>query len=161
MYPHSRLIHISAARKLTLLLLLCSTLSQPTWAQVPGELFKKIESLDSVVFLAFNTCDIETFKSMFTADLEFYHDRGGLTGYDHTMNAIKQNCDRKLGLVRRLVPGSMEVYPIGDYGAVQLAAHRFCHWENGKEDCGTFRFVHIWKNEQGTWKIARVISYDH
>jgi len=98
---------------------------------------------------------------MFAPDLEFYHDKGGLTGYDHTINAIKQNCDRKLGLVRTLVPGSMEVYPIGNYGAVQIASHRFCHMENGKEDCGTFKFVHVWRNDNGNWKISRVVSYDH
>ncbi len=87
-------------------------------AQHSDDLFKKIESLDSIVFSAFNTCDIEKFGSMFTRDLEFYHDKGGLTDYAYTINAIKGNCDRKLGLTRTLVPGSMEVYPIGDYGAV-------------------------------------------
>ncbi|MBX2963093.1 MAG: nuclear transport factor 2 family protein [Cyclobacteriaceae bacterium] len=126
-----------------------------------NDLVVKIQALDSTLFHAFNTCNIETFRSMFTPDLEFYHDKGGLTDYDHTINAIKQNCDRRLGLVRTLIPGSMEVYPIGDYGAVQIAAHRFCHMENGKEDCGTFKFVHIWKNESGVWRIARVVSYDH
>ncbi|MBL7844346.1 MAG: nuclear transport factor 2 family protein [Cyclobacteriaceae bacterium] len=143
---------------LTLFLLVASI---TVAAQTNNDLFKKIESLDSIVFTAFNTCDIEKFGSMFTKDLEFYHDKGGLTNYTHTMNAIQGNCDRKLGLTRTLVPGSMEVYPIGDYGAVQLASHRFCHMENGKEDCGTFRFVHVWKYEHQQWKISRVISYDH
>ena len=127
-------------------------------AQRSDDLFKKIESLDSIVFSALNTCDIEKFG---TKDLEFYHDKGGLTDYTYTINSIKGNCDRKLGLTRTLVPGSMEVYPIGDYGAVQLGSHRFCHMENGKEDCGTFRFVHVWKFEHQQWKISRVISYDH
>ncbi|MBX2966730.1 MAG: nuclear transport factor 2 family protein [Cyclobacteriaceae bacterium] len=130
-------------------------------AQHNNELFTKIHALDSTLFTAFNTCDIETFKSMFATDLEFYHDKGGLTGYEHTVNAIKGNCERKLGLVRTLVPGSMEVYPIGDYGAVQIASHQFCHVENGKNDCGIFKFIHVWKNDKGTWKISRVISYDH
>jgi hypothetical protein len=129
--------------------------------QVSNDLFKKIESLDSIVFTAFNTCDFETVGSMFTKDLEFYHDKGGLTDYSHTTNAIKVNCERKLGLTRTLIPGSMEVYPIGEYGAVQIASHRFCHMENGKEDCGTFKFVHVWKNDGGKWEISRVVSYDH
>ncbi|QOI96387.1 MAG: nuclear transport factor 2 family protein [Flammeovirgaceae bacterium] len=130
-------------------------------AQQPDELYKEISVLDSIVFTAFNRCDIKTFGSMFTEDLEFYHDKGGLTDYLHTINAIKENCERKLGLTRTLVSGSMEVYPIGDFGAVQIASHRFCHVEKGREDCGTFKFVHVWKKDKGTWKISRVISYDH
>ncbi len=139
----------------------CFLVSAPALAQTPEELFRKIETLDSIVFTAFNTCDIETFGTMFTHDLEFYHDKGGLTDYTHTINAIKGNCERKLGLTRTLIPGSMEVYPIGDYGAVQIASHRFCHMENGKEDCGTFKLLHVWKNDAGKWKISRVVSYDH
>lgn len=130
-------------------------------AQQPDELYKKVAALDSIVFTAFNRCDLKTFGSMFTKELEFYHDRGGLTDYLHTINTIKENCDRKLGLTRTLVPGSMEVYPIGEYGAVQIASHRFCHVENGREDCGTFKFIHVWKKDKDTWKISRVISYDH
>lgn len=161
MHTYSRLNNQVFALKLLFIVLFSYAHSQTANAQVSDELYRKIESLDSAVFRAFNTCDIETLKSMFTHDLEFYHDKDGLTGYDHTVKAIKLNCDRKLGLVRTLVPGSMEVYPIGDYGAVQIAAHRFCHMENGKEDCGTFKFVHVWKNDNGNWKISRVVSYDH
>ena len=131
--------------------------SQPTKV----ELTKIIQAQDSILFGAFNRCDIETFKSMFTEDLEFYHDLGGLTDYTFTVNAIKNNCDRNLGLVRTLVPGSLEVHPIKDYGAVQIGVHRFCHLENGREDCGTFKFVHIWRLSNGQWKITRVVSYYH
>jgi len=44
---------------------------------------------------------------------------------------------------------------------MQVAAHKFCHTENGKPDCGTFKFVHIWKQTPKGWKIARVVSYGH
>lgn len=137
------------------------TISVVATAQQPDELYRKITTLDSIVFTAFNRCDLKTFNSMFTEDLEFYHDKGGLTDYIHTIDALEGNCERKPGLKRTLVPGSMEVYPIGDYGAVQIASHRFCHVENGREHCGTFKFVHVWKNDKDTWRISRVISYDH
>lgn len=136
-------------------------ISLPVNGQSTDNLFRKIQALDSIVFTAFNSCDVETFSAMFTEDLEFYHDKGGLTDYALTMHALKGNCERKLGLTRTLVPDSMEIYAIGEYGAVQIAAHRFCHMENGKEDCGTFKFVHVWKNDKGKWKISRVVSYDH
>ncbi len=62
---------------------------------------------------------------------------------------------------RELVPGSLEVYPIKDYGALELGQHRFCHQENGKEECGTFRFAMVWRKSGGLWQISRVLSYGH
>lgn len=161
MHTYSRLNNQAFALKLLLVVLFSYAHLQAAKAQVTNELFKKIESLDSILFTAFNTCDLQTFSSMLSEDLEFYHDKGGLTDYAHSINVTKENCERKLGLKRTLVPGSMEVYPIGDYGAVQIASHRFCHVENGKEDCGTFKFVHVWRNDNGNWKISKVVSYDH
>jgi Domain of unknown function (DUF4440) len=129
--------------------------------KVDDSLYKKIAHLDSVLFNAFNGRDIETFKKLFTTDLEFYHDKGGLTGYEYSIQSLKNTAARNDGLRRELVPGSLEVYPIKDYGAIQIGAHKFCHMENGKQDCGTFKFVHIWKKFGNDWKITRVVSYDH
>src|SRR5215218_4021683 len=84
----------------------------------PNEnLYKEIAHLDSVLFNAFNNRDLEKFKTLFTEDLEFYHDKGGLSGYDHTINFLKTTAQNSNGLKRELVPGSLEVYPIKDYGA--------------------------------------------
>ncbi|MDW7694560.1 family 43 glycosylhydrolase [Flammeovirgaceae bacterium SG7u.111] len=33
--------------------------------------------------------------------------------------------------------------------------------EKGKMDCGTFKFVHIWKKVGETWELTRVVSYGH
>jgi len=62
---------------------------------------------------------------------------------------------------RDLVKGSLEVYPIRDHGALEIGEHRFCHQENGKDDCGTFKFAMIWRKDDETWKLSRVISYGH
>ena len=64
-------------------------------------------------------------------------------------------------MTRELVGNTLEVYPVKDYGAIEIGAHRFCHVENGKNECGTFRFVHIWQKKDGEWKISRAISYSH
>lgn len=125
------------------------------------ELYKEIERMDSILFTAFNKRDIITFGALFTSDLEFYHDKGGLTGYEYTMNFMKDVSKNNNGLRRDLVKGSMQVYPIPGYGAMQIGEHAFCHMENGKQDCGTFKFVHIWQKKNGEWKISRVVSYDH
>lgn len=129
----------------------------------PQELTKKIAYMDSVLFQAFNTCDVNLSKSLFTEDLEFYHDAGGLTNYAQNVNLILQRCSRETKVRRELVKGSLEVYPIKDFGAIQIGSHRFYYTEKGQKETldGTFKFVHIWKNVHGDWKISRVISYDH
>ena len=124
-------------------------------------LYKQIAHMDSVLFDAFNNRDMETFKRVFTEDLEFYHDKGGLTDYAYTIESFKNTVARNDGLKRTLVKGSLEIYPIKDYGAIQIGAHTFCYLENGKQDCGTFKFVHIWKRIGTEWKIVRVVSYNH
>ena len=124
-------------------------------------LYKEIAHMDSVLFNAFNNRDLEKFKTLFTEDLEFYHDKGGVTGYNHTIEFLKTTAQNNNGLKRELVPGSLEVYPIKDYGAIEIGSHKFCHLENGKQDCGTFKFVHVWKKTGNDWKISRVISYGH
>jgi hypothetical protein len=127
------------------------------------ELIKKIAYMDSVLFYAFNTCDVNTSKSLFTEDLEFYHDAGGVTNYEQNVNSILQRCKKETKVRRELVKGSLEVFPIKDFGAIQIGSHRFYYTEKGQEEKldGTFKFVHIWKNTNGDWKISRVVSYDH
>lgn len=126
-----------------------------------NDLYAEIFHMDSVLFNAFNSRDIQTLKTLFTDDLEFYHDKDGLTSYTHTIESFIKLAAQKNDLKRELIPGSLEVYPVKDFGAMQIGQHRFCHTENGKPDCGTFKFVHIWKQENNEWKISRVISYGH
>lgn len=131
---------------------------------IQSELYREILKQDSILFTAFNNCDIKTFRSKFTDDLEFYHDKGGLTGIDHTMKFMNETCANTERKVRRaLITEGMEVYPIKDYGAVQIASHSFNITEKGKQEykSGTFKFVHVWKNTNEGWKISRVVSYDH
>jgi hypothetical protein len=127
------------------------------------ELTRKIAYMDSVLFYAFNTCDVNISKSLFTEDLEFYHDAGGLTNYTQNVKSIVQRCNGETKVRRELVKGSIEVFPIKDFGAIQIGSHRFFYTVKGQEEKldGTFKFVHIWKNVNGVWKISRVISYDH
>ena len=126
----------------------------------PG-LSDEILKMDSILFNAFNKRDTSLFKEFFTKDLEFYHDKGGLTGFDHTINFMRSTAQGGTDLRRELVKGTNEVYPIPNYGAMQIGTHRFCHTENGKQECGTFKFVHIWQYKDNKWKISRVVSYDH
>ena len=148
-------------------LLLLALLALPAAAQAraqaahPDSLRAEIAAADSIVFGAFNGHDMATLRTRFTRDLEFYHDQTGLTSYEDNMAAFAELFARDDGLHRERVPGTLEVYPMGEGGAIQAGEHRFCHDEGGREDCGTFPFVMIWRMEDGLWKIARVVSYGH
>jgi len=130
-------------------------------APTSSELFKEIERADSIMFQAFNRQDMATFKAMFTEDLEWFQDNGGLIPYKTVFENFGNTFRNENKLSRELVKGSMEVHPIKDYGAIQIGSHQFRHFENGKEEIGTFKFLMIWQNKNGQWKISRVISYDH
>jgi hypothetical protein len=122
------------------------------------ELTQAITALDKQLFDAYNTCNIEKLGTLVTDDLEFYHDKTGLAvGKQVFLEAIKKNICGKV--TRELVQGSLEVYPLHGYGAVEIGVHRFHH--PGDSDVGEAKFVQLWQYKDGTWKISRVISYDH
>ena len=125
------------------------------------ELYNTIASMDSIMFAAFNTQNMHIFKSLFTTDLEWYQDNGGLISYQKVFENFNSNFKKEHKLSRHLIKGSLEVYPIGNYGALEIGTHQFKHIENGKQETGTFKFVMIWQKKDTQWKISRVISYGH
>lgn len=122
-------------------------------------LYATIAGLDEKLFDASNRCDLKTFGSLLADDLEFYHDQTGVTWSAHALiTATEQNI---CGKVRReLIPGTLEVDKIEGFGAIELGSHRFC--KHDSDTCmGTARFMHVWKQEGGQWKLSRVISFGH
>ncbi len=130
---------------------------------VGKELYDTIYLMDSIFFDAFIRCDTTISKSLFSKDLEFYHDAGGLTNYHQNLESIRYRCSNANKVRRELVEGSLEVYPIKDYGAIEIGLHRFYYQEVGREEKldGTFKFIHIWVHKNNEWQISRVISFDH
>jgi hypothetical protein len=130
-------------------------------AAAPDSLFKTIQALDAQLFDAYNHCDLQEFGSLLADDLEFYHDVSGLSrSRETTVEAVKRNICGKV--TRELVPGTLEVYPIASYGAVEIGVHRFYRaaQENAKP-VGEAKFIHLWENKDGSWKLSRVISFAH
>ena len=126
----------------------------------PDALFKTVQSLDTQLFDAYNHCDLAALGALVADDLEFYHDKTGLSvGKAPFIAAIKENICGKVE--RRLVPGSLEVYPLKGYGAVEIGVHRFYHPRNPEDGIGEAKFVTLWQNKDGVWKLTRAISYDH
>ena len=125
------------------------------------ELFNKVANLDSSLFAAYNSKNLNLMKTYFTKDLEWYQDNGGLIDFEKVFSNFQSIFNRDYDLKRNLIKESLEVHPIEGYGAIEIGKHQFKHIENGKLEIGTFKFVMIWKNDNGNWKISRVISYDH
>lgn len=124
-------------------------------------LHDEIMATDNALFSAFNKCDVKEIATFFSKDLEFYHDVSGLKGFDENMMATEELCSRDLGLKRTLVEDSIQIFPVKDFGAIQVGQHTFCHEVDGVDDCGTFNFTHIWKRTEAGWNLYRVVSYGH
>jgi ketosteroid isomerase-like protein len=133
----------------------------PSPATGETEVFQTIARMDEMIFDAFNAHDVDRLMSYFTEDLEFYHDTGGVENYRQNAEGFKKMFASMPDMRRDLVKESLEVYPIKDFGAMEIGQHRFCHKENGKDDCGTFGFAMVWKKVGDSWKISRVLSYGH
>jgi ketosteroid isomerase-like protein len=127
----------------------------------PRELTETIERMDAKMFEALNAHNADALMAMFTDDLDFYQDNDDLKNYQQCSADFKKMFATTPDMKRELVKGSLEVYPIKNYGAIEIGTHQFCHKENGKEDCGSFKFVHVWRKIGDSWKISRVISYGH
>ena len=132
-------------------------------------LYDTLKSLDSVIFTAgFNQCETEKIIPLFTEDLEFYHDKGGVTfGRDAFVASVENNiCKSKYKPNRHLVEESLEVHPLYEngvlYGAIQQGEHQFSDLQAGKRVIqGKAKFTHLWILNDDKWQIKRVLSYDH
>lgn len=120
---------------------------------------QRMEKLDRELFDAFNRCELDKLASYFDPALEFYHDNGGVTwSRDQFISDVKNNVCGKF--TRKLLPATLEVWPVGNWGAMYTGTHHFCQTASGKCE-GSGRFLHIWQNKGGEWRVTRVVSYDH
>ena len=128
-----------------------------------GALFDELARMDSILFDAsFASCDAAKANAIFSDDVEFYHDQAGFSKGEEVREdtrRLTESCPGDKGITRSLVPGSLRVYPIKGYGAVQVGIHRFD--ERGAATSTLARFVHLWHLTDGEWRLARVLSLDH
>ena len=145
-------------RFIVALLAACASVCSAQDAARSGPLFDDLSRMDKDLFeAAFVTCDASKFRALFTDDAEFYHDRTG-AAVGEAARTMK-SCPRDNGVTRTLVPGSLEVYPMQGYGAIQIGRHVFAR--KGEPGSEVAKFVHLWKHENGIWRLARVLSFDH
>ncbi len=157
--------------RLTLLLFMPAIFIAHAFAQSEQQkLTATILHLDSAFWNAYNSCDTAHFKDFLTDNVEFYHDKGGVT-YDakSLIDALDKNiCGNASSHLRReAVAGSVKVYPMknGDeiYGAIISGEHDFYLTNNGKPEfhSGRANFEQLWVIKDGVWKMSRILSYNH
>lgn len=121
---------------------------------------------DRTFWSAYNACDVEGMAAYFADDLEFYHDKGGLSsGRADLVQKTRDGMCKPGGvrLRREAVPGSVHFYPIAGYGGILTGEHVFHVKEPGKQEYldGQARFTNVWQLDAGKWQMRRVLSYDH
>ena len=171
-YSKSRNQSFSPMNKITsFILLLFPAVLLNAQVSRDSDLFKMLFMQDSLLFqVGFNTCDVGQFERLVSDDFEFYHDQSGFTPSKEVfINGVRENlCKLNYQPIRKLVEGSLEVFPLKNngeiYGAVQNGAHRFYAKYPGREEMkltSTAKFTHVWMIDNGEWKLARVLSFDH
>lgn len=126
---------------------------------------------DSLFWQAYNNCDVTNMMTYFSDDIEFYHDKGGITNGKPALaqSFEKGVCNNRdsFTLRREAIDSSIKVFPLRKdgviYGAVLSGAHLFYVHEKGKKERaeGLAKFTHLWLLKNGSWKMTRVLSYDH
>lgn len=140
----------------------CSTVQKTVDKQyIPDdpELYQTIVKLDSIFFSYYNTCDtnLEKYGDFYAGDLEFYHDKGGLdTSKTQVIADTKKYVCGKV--TRHLKPGSIEVYPIKDYGAIEIGMHQFHNAAEPNAVPHDSKFIIFWQYKNTEWKIKKVVS---
>ncbi|WP_083489685.1 nuclear transport factor 2 family protein [Stenotrophomonas ginsengisoli] len=129
----------------------------------PAPLETVMATLDQAVFDSFNRCadpaQLALHAAHFDPQVEFYHDTGGVTQDRRAMldNTARHACGR---YTRQLVPGTLQVHAVKDFGAITQGQHRFCDME-GQHCDGLAEFVMVWQQRGSQWQITRVLSYGH
>ena len=135
-----------------------------------SDLSKMILSKDSLFWQAYNNCTVENFNEFVADEIEFYHDKGGITlGIAALNTSIKNNLCNNPGfrIRREAVPGTVKLFPLHQadviYGAILSGDHYFYVTEGGKKEIreGLAKFTHLWLLKDGNWKMTRILSYDH
>jgi hypothetical protein len=79
---------------------------------------------------------LATISSLVAEDLEFYHDKNNICGKG----------------TRELVPGTLQVDPIANYGAVEIGVHRF-HHPGDDSNVGEAQFVTLWQHKMAAGRL--------
>ena len=68
-----------------------------------------------------------------------------------------------LGFRRELIPASLLVYRIANFGALEFSTAAIWERRPGETETkvGTVKEVTVWEQRDGVWLVARHVSYAH
>lgn len=139
-------------------------------AQNNDALIKEGVKSDSLFWVAYNKCNVNEMMRFIPNNVEFYHDKGGITkgGSDLKITFQKNLCgNESFRLRREAIDKTVRVFPMKKdnklYGLIISGDHYFYINETGKKEFrdGLAKFTDLWTLENGEWKMSRVLSYDH
>ncbi|MGN6288418.1 MAG: DUF4440 domain-containing protein [Sphingopyxis terrae] len=151
--------------------------AQPALMPTGTALDAAIAANDARLFWAvFEGCDPAALPDLLTPDYRMLHDKGGLAIADRAdfVASMEKNCAARApggaqaGYRNRrlLVPGSRVIRALGDWGALEEAAHVFFEW-NAKDArwdlVGGARYMHVWQwmPAEARFRLSESLSYDH
>lgn len=127
-----------------------------------------VREADRAFWAAFNGCDQIGMAERFTSDVEFYHDKTGLTQSRDAVTAsmFTGPCANPAALrVRReAIVGTDRFYPLADGFAVLEGEHRFLATRSRQSERhdSKARYFELWQRDRANaWRMRRVISFNH
>ena len=148
-----------------------SPTSQTSTADVPTghKLVEVITELDAKISAAYSTCDLNAMASLLAPDVELYNDETGrIVGRDSVIDTLRKNlCGGLRSAVvkyrRELVAGSLEVFPIARFGALEFSKSEI--WADQSDGTSKpvviVRALTVWELRAGVWMAARQFAYSH
>ena len=137
----------------------------------PG-LLAEVKAADAAYWKAYNDCDYAALDRLTAENVEFYHDRGGVTnGRAALTESVRKNiCGRRpaVAVTRTAQDKDVQIHLLNRgpdvYGALVTGKHAFAEGPVGTQVApdGQALYSTLWlRGADKAWTISRVISYDH
>lgn len=125
-----------------------------------------IRAADARYWQAYNACDFDAMGRLLTQDVEFYHDKTGLTvGKAAVLDSLRKGpCGTPtMRLRREAVAASVRFDPLAGGFGLLSGTHRFFSTDDGKPERldGQAGFTVLWQSVGGQWRMRRIFSYAH
>lgn len=125
-----------------------------------------VRAADARYWQAYNACDMRTMSELLTDDVEFYHDKTGLTASKSAvLDSLRKGpcADPSMRLRREAVDASLRFHPLAGGFALLTGTHRFYVQRDGKPEHldGQAEFTNLWQSVDGHWRMRRILSYAH
>jgi CubicO group peptidase (beta-lactamase class C family) len=132
-------------------------------AKKVNSLYDEILKMDNDFSEAYNSRDIGKLKALFNPELDFYHDKTGHSNYTENIKVFTENFGARKKIRRELLKESTEVYPINNFGALEIGVHKFYVTQEGQQEQfdSSPKFIHIWKKTGDKWELIKIVSFNH